>query len=977
MSTINKAFKDLEKSFTGDIYTDQLTRTIYATDGSAYREFPVAVCRPANTNDIKQLIAFARDYKIPIIPRAAGTSLAGQVVGNGIVADISKYMTRIIEFNKEERWVRVEPGVNLDELNLFLKPHGLLFGPETSTANRCMIGGMVGNNACGLHSLVYGSTRDHTLEVKALLSDGTEVVFKEIDNETFENKCTIDSLEGRLYSQIKTILSASEVQEEIRREYPDPRLERRNTGYAIDILLESEPFTKGKGKFNFCKLIAGSEGTLAFITEIKLNLLPLPAPIKGLLCVHCKTIEDSLKANLLALKYKPEAIELMDNTILQLTKDNIEQRKNRFFVEGDPGALLIIEFAKNTKEEVLSIAANIEKEMRAANLAYHFPTVFGADIKKVWDLRKAGLGVLSNMPGDAKPVSVIEDTSVLPELLPAYIAEFNTMLDSLGLKCVYHAHIATGELHLRPIIDLKKSNEVELFHTVALETAKLVKKYKGSLSGEHGDGRLRGEFIPLMVGAKNYLLLKKIKETWDPLHIFNAGKITDTPPMTSSLRYKSGVKDREIDTIFDFSKTHGILRAAEQCNGSGDCRKSHIIGGTMCPSYMATRDENHVTRARANVLREYLTFSSKKNPFDHKEIYQILDLCISCKACKSECPSNVDVAKLKAEFLQHYYDANGVPIRASIIANITTINKLGSLWPWFTNFLMSNSVTRKLGFPLLGFSPHREMPLLYQTTLNKYIRNYATEMQKGSKGSVYLFNDEFTNYNDTAIGIKTIQLLNKLGYKVIIPKHGMSGRTFLSKGLIRQARKIADRNIEQLSGVITADQPLLGIEPSAILAFRDEYPELVSSHLRADAAKLAKNVMMVDEFIAREAEKGNINKDQFTNEKRDVLLHGHCQQKAISSTNYTKAILALPINYSVNEIPSGCCGMAGSFGFEKEHYEVSMNIGELVLFPAVRKASAETIIVAPGTSCRHQIKDVTGVIALHPMEVLFGALRKE
>jgi len=966
-------YNALKANLKGEVLTDKLWQTMYATDGSAYREMPAAVVIPKDKEDIKHVIKYAIDNKLSVIPRAAGTSLAGQVVGNGIVVDISRYMTSIIEFNKEERWVRVQPGVILDELNQFLKPHGLLFGPETSTANRCMMGGMLGNNACGLHSLVYGSTRDHTLEVNAILGDGSEVVFKSLTKAEFMAKCEGAALENKIYNEINAILSNSENQTNIRKEYPDPAVERRNTGYAIDLLLESEPFTDGKPAFNFCNIIAGSEGTLAFITEIKLNLVLLPPPVKGLVCVHFNSVKESLYGNLIALKYKPEAIELMDSVILELTKANIEQRKNRFFVDGNPGAILIIEFAKNSKEDIVELAAEIEKEMRAANLGYHFPVVFGADIKKVWDLRKSGLGVLSNLDGDAKPVSVIEDTAVNPQMLPEYIEEFNALLAKYKLECVYHAHIATGELHLRPIINLKDPAGVELFHTIALETAKLVKKYKGSLSGEHGDGRLRGEFIPLMVGDKNYELLKQIKKTWDPYNIFNPGKITFTPPMNKSLRYEPGKAEREIKTVFDFSKSGGILRAAEQCNGSGDCRKSHLIGGTMCPSFMATRNEKDVTRARANVLREYLTNSTKKNPFDHKEIYQVLELCISCKACKSECPSNVDMAKLKAEFLQHYYDANGVPLRSFLIANITALNAMGSIFPAAYNALVNNKITRTLFFPLIGFSSKRRIPALSSKTLKRFVKSYVQNIAI-TKGKVYLFSDEFTNYNDAEIGIKAILLLNKLGYEVVIPKHHLSSRTYLSKGLIREAKKLANKNVIALRGIINDNTPLVGIEPSAILSFRDEYPDLVDNHLKDDAIRLGKQAILLDEFIANEMDKGNINSDQFSAEQKLVKLHGHCQQKAVSSTQPTKKILALPKNYTVEEIPSGCCGMAGSFGYEKEHYEVSMKIGELVLFPAVRNAPEGAIICAPGTSCRHQIKDGTGKQALHPVEVLYNAL---
>jgi len=965
----------LQSTFNGDIYLDELQRIAYSTDASAYREKPIAVSRPKDEKDLQALIKFANNNNIALIPRAAGTSLAGQVVGNGIVVDISKYFTKILEINAEEHWVRVQPGVVLDELNQVLLPYGLFFAPETSTSNRCMMGGMLGNNSCGAHSLIYGSTRDHTLEVKCLLSDGSEAEFKAITREEFEEKRKGKSLENKLYQHIYEILSSEENKENIRKEFPDPKIERRNTGYALDILLDSEIFTEGKEKFNFSKLLAGSEGTLAFTTEIKLNLEPLPPKHNALICVHLNSIEEALKANLIALKHKPVSIELMDKAIMDLTKKNKQQAENRFFVKGDPGALLIVEFTEEAFSSIEEKAKAMEVEMKAAGYGFHFPLITGSDIKKVWALRKAGLGVLSNMPGDELPVPVIEDTAVNPEVLPEYIAEFDQILKKYNKSCVYYAHIATGELHLRPILNLKKAEDVELFHSIALDTAKLVKKYRGSLSGEHGDGRLRGEFIPLMIGAANYALLESIKNTWDPKHIFNPGKITDTPKMNTHLRYQSVQKAEDIKTVFRFDQGPGILRAAEQCTGSGDCRKSHLIGGTMCPSYQATKDERNSTRARANMLREVLTQSKKDNPFDQQELYEVMDLCLSCKACKTECPSNVDVTKLKAEFLQHYYDEHGVPIRSQLIANISKLNALAMPFYAIANAVYKNKFLSKILLKSIGFSTKREMPLLYKTTLEKWFAKQKSVNGSYPNGKVYLFSDEFTRFNDTEIGIKTILLLNKLGYEVSIPKHRESGRTYLSKGLLRKAKKIANENVELLESLISEEHPLLGIEPSTILSFRDEYPDLVDESLLQKAKILAQNALMIDEFLAREIDKGNIKKEQFNSDFQEIKLHGHCQQKAVASTKSTLKILSFPEHYSVSEIPSGCCGMAGSFGYEKEHYDLSMKIGEMVLFPAVREAAQSTIIAAPGTSCRCQIKDGTKVDALHPVEILYNALK--
>ncbi|MGG9972393.1 FAD-binding and (Fe-S)-binding domain-containing protein [Ferruginibacter sp. SUN002] len=964
----------LAKDLEGDFFTDDVMRTLYATDASAYREMPLAVAIPKSTDDIKKLIHFARANKTSIIPRTAGTSLAGQVVGNGIIVDVSKNFTKIIELNKEEKWVKVQPGVIRDELNMFLKPHGLFFGPETSTANRAMIGGMVGNNSCGSNSVVYRSTREHLLEVKALLSDGTEATFGALNIDEFHAKCDGETLEAKIYKNVRSILSDYNNQTEIRKEFPKKSIERRNTGYAVDVLLDTAPFTAGEENFNFCKLIAGSEGTLAFLTEIKLNVVPLPPKHAGLLCVHFNSIDEALRANLIALKYKPSASELIDHFILECTKDNIEQSKNRFFVQGDPGAILVVEYAADDIETVKNIAKQVEEEMRSHGLGYHFPLLTGADTKKIWTLRKAGLGLLSNLPGDEKAVPVIEDTAVDVNDLPEFIRDFNLILDKHGLHCVHYAHAGSGEIHLRPIINLKTEEGNQLFRTIAEEIATLVKKYNGSLSGEHGDGRLRGEFIKQMIGDKNYKLLKQIKTTWDPENIFNPNKIVDTPSMNTMLRYKPGQQTPEFKTIFRFNNQN-VLQHAEQCNGSGDCRKTQLSGGTMCPSFMATRNEKDTTRARANILREFLTNSDKLNRFDHKEIYEVMDLCLSCKGCKSECPSNVDVAKLKAEFLQHYYDANGVPFRSRLIASFSTFGKLGALVPGLYNFVVTTAPISTLIKKFAGFATKRSMPTLYKTTLSAwYKKNRKSQISNRKSKLVYLFCDEFTNYNDTEIGIKAILLLEKLGYEVVIPTHEESGRASLSKGLIRDAKKIANKNIDLLSPVITADTPLIGIEPSAILTFRDEYIDLADEDKLEKARALAKHVFLIDEFIANEIEKGNIKKEQFTAEKRSIKLHGHCQQKSLSSTAPSVKILSLPENYSVETIPSGCCGMAGSFGFEKEHYDLSMQVGELVLLPTVRNQAEDVIIAAPGTSCRHQIHDGANRKALHTVEVLYEAL---
>lgn len=967
----------LRKELTGDLFTDDTMRRLYATDASAYRELPLAVAVPKTEDDIIKLIRFASANGTSVIPRTAGTSLAGQVVGAGIVVDVSKHFNKVLEVNEKEGWAIVQPGIVRDDLNNFLKKYGFFFAPETSTANRAMIGGMIGNNSCGSNSVVYGSTREHLLEVDAILADGSKVWFGPLSEQDFLTKVAAknQTLEEKLYRHAHSILSDENNIREIEKEFPKASIERRNTGYAIDMLARMKPFSKEGGDFNFCSLIAGSEGTLAFVTSAKIRLTPLDPPHKRLVCIHCSSIDESLHANLVALRHRPSAVELMDHYVFEATKRNIGQMENRFFIEGDPQAILVAELTRSTEGQVNADAKALIDDLKRNQLGYSYPIVGGDDIKKVWNLRKAGLGLLSNVPGDEKPVPVIEDTAVDVQDLPAYIAEVGDILKKHGLYSVHYAHAGSGELHLRPIIDLKTTEGVKLFRTIAEDIAYLVKKYKGSLSGEHGDGRLRGEFIPLMIGEHNYKLIKDLKKAWDPKNVLNPGKIVDTPPMDTHLRFEKDQVTKEFNTMLDFSENLGILRAAEQCNGSGDCRKTEISGGTMCPSYMATRSEKDTTRARANILREMITRSEKVNPFAHDEIKEVMDLCLSCKGCKSECPSNVDMGKLKQEWQYQYYKEKGVPFRARMIGNFSLGMKLASLLPWGYNLVFNNRSIGNVAKSIIGFAPDRSMPHLSKVSWRKWIKKSFKPSVKKPIKSVYLFVDELLNFNEAEIGITTIQLLDRLGYEIRFVNHYDSGRSFLSKGLLEEARNLAKKNVNVFKGLISTDTPLVGVEPSAILTFRDEYPDLLRGSEKEDALKIARHTFMIEEFLSKELDAGNIDLELFKTERRLIKVHGHCQQKALSTLTHVKKILTRMGTNEVHMIPSGCCGMAGSFGYEKEHYDISMKIGELVLFPTVRKQPDDVIIAAPGTSCRHQIKDGTGKKALHPVEIIFNALK--
>ena len=949
----------------GSLVYDDLHKALYATDASVYRKIPLAVAYPKDEKDLQILIEFATSNHLTLIPRTAGTSLAGQCVGEGIIVDVSKHFTNILAFDELNKTITVEPGVVRDELNLFLKPFGLFFGPNTSTSNRCMIGGMVGNNSSGSTSIRYGVTRDKVLQIDGVLSDGSFASFKELNSKEFKLKTQIKSLEGSIYASIYSELSQELVQQEIKNQFPKPSIHRRNTGYAVDELLDFDLFGGKDNTINIAKLLSGSEGTLVFSTAITLQLDALQPKESVIIASHFNGIKESLKATVLAMNHELYACELMDKVILDCTKNNREQAKNRFFIQGDPEAILMFEVSGDTKEEAQKKADELISDLNNNNFGYHHPKVVGENIKRMFNLRKAGLGLLGNIIGDKKAVACIEDTAVDLNDLPNYIDEFTKIMDKYQQKAVYYAHAGAGELHLRPILNLKKSEDVSLFRKITTETAQLVKKYQGSFSGEHGDGIVRAEFIPLMIGETNYQLLRRIKKSFDPNNVFNKGKITDAFPMDKSLRYSIDRKEPEIKTIQDFSDNQGILKLTEKCNGSGDCRKPASAGGAMCPSYRATKDEKDTTRARANTLREFLTNSKRSNKFNHQELKEVFDLCLSCKACASECPSNVDVAALKSEFLYQYQEENGYSFRNSMFANNVKYNKIGSLFPSLTNLVLNTYVTKSI----MGISLKRSVPNLTPKTLKSW---YKKQTHSSSKKIIYVFCDEFTNFYDTEIGKDTVIVLKRLGYNPTFIKHPESGRSFISKGFLKEAKALANKNVSIFKELITDKTPLIGIEPSAILTFRDEYIRLADD---VNSAKIiAKNTFTIEEFLKNEFEKGNIRTNQFTTEKKSIKIHGHCHQKALSSTHATFSILNIPKNYTPTIMNTGCCGMAGSFGYEKEHYKISMQVGEDTLFPKIRNTSKETEIIASGTSCRHQILDGTNRYAKHPITVLREAI---
>ncbi len=953
----------------GELAYDDLHKAIYATDASVYRKIPLGVAYPKTHQDIKKLIRFAKENKITLVPRTAGTSLAGQCVGDGLIVDVSKYFTKIVDYDKVLKQITVQPGVIRDDLNRCVQHDHVFFGPNTSTANRCMLGGMVGNNSSGTTSIRYGVTRDKVVALKAILSDESEVVFTTVDVATFLEKTQLPTLEGKVYKELLATFSQEAVQQEIKKEYPKPEIHRRNTGYAIDDLLTFELFGGNCKTVNLARILCGSEGTLAFTTELTLQLDAVPPKYNVMVASHFYSIQECMESVVVAMQHQLYNCELMDKIILDCTKSIRSQQENRSFLQGDPAAVLMLEVAANTMEQAEKQANDLIQDLNVHKFGYAHPKIIGNKINGIHELRKAGLGALGNLIGDKKAVACIEDTAVSLEDLPNFISEFTAMMKSYHQEAVYYAHAGAGEIHLRPILNLKVKEDVVLFREITTQVAHLVKKYKGSLSGEHGDGIVRAEFIPMMIGEKNYQILKNVKEVFDPEYIFNKGKIIHPFKMDEALRYQVDKKDSEIKTLMDFSNNEGILKLTEQCNGSGDCRKSVAAGGTMCPSYRATKNEKDTTRARANALREVLTNNSSKNKFNSAMLKDVFDLCIGCKACASECPSNVDVSNLKAEFLYQYQESNGYSFRNKLFAGVTNINKKVAVLAGLVNRLNNTTLVKKI----TGISLQRTLPKLQKNTLEQWIKDGKEQLiVKNPKKSIYFFNDEFTNFYDVQIGIDAIELLTSLGYQCLFVAHEQSGRSYISKGFLKEAQQIADINIQVFKNLVTSEIPLLGIEPSAILTFRDEYPKIARD--KKAALTLVKNTFTIEEFIAKEIESGNINPSLFTKDVKEVKIHVHCHQKALSNSKYTFDMLNIVSNYNVTILNTGCCGMAGSFGYEQEHYEVSMQMGEDTLFPKLRKIENGTVIVASGTSCRHQIKDGSQKQSFHAVSVLRKAM---
>jgi FAD/FMN-containing dehydrogenase/Fe-S oxidoreductase len=951
---------ELARQIEGEVRFDTASRVLYSTDASLYQVMPVGVVLPRHVGDVAVAVRLAAKHRVPLLPRGSGTSLGGQTVGEALVLDCSRFMNRILAVDSGAAQASVQPGVILDELNAALRPHRLKFAPDVATSNRASIGGMMGNNSSGAHSLIYGKTVDHVLTQSVVLADGSETRFGEVDEAEWNRIASGTGLEASVYRNVGRIVR--ENAEEIDRRFP--RIMRRVGGYNLDEFVRH-------GRRSLAMLTVGSEGTLAVVTEATINLVPLPAAT-GLLVAHFHDLIEALEATPACLELQPAAVELTDRTILSLSRGNAALAAAAHFLRGDPEAILVTEFYGGDEAEVRDRVAELADRLQTRGFGYAWVPVLPAPLQKqVWDLRKAGLGLLMGMKGDVKPVGFVEDTAVVPEHLADYIRRFRALLQEHGCEASYYAHASVGCLHVRPLLNLKLAEDVRRMRSIAEEVSSLVLEYGGAMSAEHGDGLVRSEFQEKMFGQRLYAAFQEVKAAFDPQWLMNPGKIVRAPRMDEQLRHGPQYQTIQLETHFDFSRDGGFARAVELCSGVGACRKK--LEGTMCPSYRATLEEKHSTRGRANLLRAALSGVLPPEELAGQIVHDALDLCLECKACKTECPSNVDMAKLKYEFLARYRAAHGSPLRARLFAGVAAAGRWGSRLAPAANRLQALAPSRWLLDRLLGIDRRRALPAYARRTFRDWFRAHEPPAGAGRRGAVLFLADTFTNYNEPENGIAAVRLLEAFGYRVEVPDLRCCGRPMISKGFLQEAKELARDNLARLAGPIAKGIPLLGCEPSCLSTYRDDCVDLVGGEA---ARQVAGRTYLVEQFLGERH--GNDGAAHFAEQApRRVLLHGHCHQKALFGTAGALAALRMVPGWSVEEIPSGCCGMAGSFGYEKEHYEISMQIGELSLFPRVRAASPETLLLAAGTSCRHQVRDATGRQAVHPVVALAEALRAE
>ncbi len=943
----------------GDISFDEVTRGIYATDASFYQITPVAVVWPRDEADVRAAVGTTAEFDVTIVPRGGGTSLGGQAIGESMIVDFSKYMNNVLEVNVEDRWVKVEPGVVLDELNAELAQHGLHFAPDPATGNRATIGGMMGNNSSGTKSIIYGKTSDHVLAGKVLLADGTTLELEELEPDEYDRRAASDSTDSReaeILSGFRKIIEVNS--DEIARQFP--RVMRRVSGYSLDSFVNAE-------HWNLMNLLVGSEGTLGIFLEAKLNLEPLPKH-KALCTVHFAELLDGIRTVEVILEHEPSAVEILDEDVVVMARKNRGTAPLCGFIQGDPQAILVVEFFGDSAEQAEAKCRKLAEDLKKRKLGYAWPVLTEpAEQAKVWAVRKNGLGLLLGVKGDRKPIAFIEDSCVPVKSLPKYVDQLSKFCKERDVRVVMYAHASVGTIHVRPVLNLKSQQDIDLMKEIAEYAFGLIKKYGGAWSGEHGDGRVRSPFLERFFGTQVYEAFRKTKRLFDPAGLMNPGSIVDANPMDQDLRYGTKYKSPIEPTEYHYREDGSFAAAIEMCNGVGACRQKLV--GTMCPSYRATLDEEHSTRGRANALRLAMTGQFGPDGMTSDRVFEVLDLCLSCKSCKSECPSNVDVARLKSEFLQKCHDAHGVNLRERLVAGSPTMARLmAGRKASIVNFIQGSWLFGKVLELVAGFDSRRKPPSYATVPLPRW---FAARSQPSGRTDrkVVLFDDTYMNYHQTQVGISAVELLESCGYEVILARAGCCQRPKISHGFLRDARAKGERTLRNLDKYIQQGLKIVVCEPGCCSALTDDLPDLIDDEQLG--ARIKENVMMIDQFLAGEVDRGEL-KCEFTSPYENILIHGHCHQKALFGTEAMVRLLEQVPGVLVSEVDSGCCGMAGSFGYEKEHYELSAQIGEERLLPAVRGAEEGTATVACGFSCRHQIADGAGVKALHWVETIRG-----
>jgi FAD/FMN-containing dehydrogenase/Fe-S oxidoreductase len=946
-------FESLQQKIKGEVLTDDYSLGMYSTDASFYQIMPLAIVLPMDDDDVKEAVRFARSHHLKILPRGGGTSLAGQTVGDALIIDFSKYMNKILEFNEKERWVRVQPGLVRDELNEKMAKYGLHYAPDPATSSRANVGGMVGNNSSGTKSILYGKTVDHIIEAKILLADGTEMILNEKSEEAYDLIAQQESREGELYKKFRSAIHLHS--DEIKSRFP--KVMRRVGGYNLDEFVYTD-------RWNLAKLITGSEGTLAISLELKINLVPLPK-FKSVVVAHFAELLEAIKAVEPMLPFRPSAVEILDRTVLHLSAENLTTKHLCHFIEGDPAAILITEFYGDTYEDVMQRPRDMIMALNQLGLGYSFPLFpSGKDYEDVWALRRKGLGLMMGIKGEKKALSFIEDSAVPVEVLPEYIDQVLKICAKHHTEVSMYAHASVGVIHVQPLLDLRDEQDIINLKNITDETFDLVVKYGGSWSGEHGDGLVRSAYNERFFGKQLYQVFKDIKTWFDPENIMNPGKIVDAQTIEHNLRYGTAYKDQHVDTFYHYRSENSFSESVHMCTGVGECRK--ILGGTMCPSFKATREEEHSTRGRANALRLAMSNQLDKDGLTSKRLHEVMDLCLSCKACKSECPSNVDMAKMKSDVAQIYYDEHGLSFRDRLIRDSSKMaSMIAGPFAGIVNFIQHSKLFKYTIEKVAGFDARKNLPEYASQSFYKWFEKKADKYRSDKK--VVLFADTYLNYHEPNIGISALELLNSCGYEVILANVGCCQRPKISHGFLREAKAEGLKTIEGLRKYMDQGLSIVCCEPSCASALNDDLPDLIDDETLAK--QLKSHVMMIDTFLNKEMASGKLDK-KLHSIAGNILIHGHCHQKALYGTQSMKSIIQN--GATVNEIPSGCCGMAGSFGYEKEHYDVSQKIGEEILIPAVKNMKAGTTLVANGFSCRHQIEHFTGVKAKHWVEVMRG-----